>query len=500
MEENEFQDDINIQMLLKLFKAFPLFFKNVIYFIENQKQIKQKSNEEKYYLQKINESFGSLNKNINNLEELFDKLEGAKINNSSLEVNEFTFDQSNVTHNLESFYGSFNSIENQTESIFYSKQKNSFIKTFICCIKNIFEEFNDLLNSNKEISFPYKVDKPSIESENNIKFLEKINNMYKDLKQNVNDLYNNESKEKILNSSIIEQKEETNIADENWIEAFEINSKGDLNKKKEKPDSINTIKINCENFSDLSIFIDMKLNYLQKLELKENKIRDITPLKNCGFAELKFLDLEENELDNKSLDILLKLNIPGIIYLSLFNNKITSIRIFEILDHYKTLRTFYMGKNKLDKKELMNNQKYFYVDNNLDEIGLTFIFDNESIGFIKYLNLQNIKILYLSGNNLTSLSALKNMEFNRLDELWVKGNEISDINVIKDLPNKKIIKSINLTFNKINKIDNTIFDTLKSFGKLKSINIKSNNVNYKDCSKIIEKIKEMGINILIDKN
>ena len=43
MEENEFQDDINIQMLLKLFKAFPLFFKNVIYFIENQKQIKKKA-------------------------------------------------------------------------------------------------------------------------------------------------------------------------------------------------------------------------------------------------------------------------------------------------------------------------------------------------------------------------------------------------------------------------------------------------------------------------
>ena len=119
MEEKEFKDDLNIQMLLKLFKAFPPFFKNVIYFIENQKQEKQKSDEEKYYLQKINESFSSLNKNINNLEELFDKLEGAKINNASFEVNEITFEKSNVTHRLDGFYGSFNSIDNQTESICY---------------------------------------------------------------------------------------------------------------------------------------------------------------------------------------------------------------------------------------------------------------------------------------------------------------------------------------------------------------------------------------------
>ena len=499
MEENEFKDDINIQMLLKLFKSFPLFFKDVICFIETQKPDKQKSNEEKHYLQKINESFDSLDKNINNLDELFDKLEGAKISNASIEVNEITFERSNITHDLKDFYGSFNSIENQTESIRYSNQKNNFIKTFISCINNIFEEFNDLLNSNKEISYPYKIDEFSIESEDNIKFLELINNMYKDLKQNINIYNNNENKEKILNSSIIEQKEETNIADANWIEAIDIDSSEDLKQKKEKPHTINTIKINCENF-DLSIFIDMKLNFLQKLELKENKIRDITPLKNCGFAELKFLDLEENELDNKSLDILLELNIPGIIYLNLFNNKITSIRIFDLLEHYKTIRTFYIGKNRLDKKKLMNNQKDFYVDNNLDELGLTYIFDNETIGFIKHLNLKNIKILYLSGNNLTSLSGLKNIKFNRLDELWVKGNQICDINAINDLPNKDIIKSINLTFNQINQINHTIFDTLKLFSKLKSINIKSNNVNYKDCSEIIDKIEEMGINILIDKN
>ena len=499
MEENEFKDDINIQMLLKLFKSFPLFFKDVICFIETQKPDKQKSNEEKHYLQKINESFDSLDKNISNLDELFDKLEGAKINNASLEVNEITFERSNITHDLKDFYGSFNSIENITESIRYSNQKNNFIKTFISCINNIFEEFNDLLNSNKEISYPYRINESSIESEDNIKFLELINNMYKDLKQNINIYNNNENKEKILNSSIIEQKEETNIADANWIEAIDIDSSEDLKQKKEKPHTINTIKINCENF-DLSIFIDMKLNFLQKLELKENKIRDITPLKNCGFAELKYLDLEENELDNKSLDVLLELNIPGIIYLNLFNNKITSIRIFDLLEHYKTIRTFYMGKNRLDKKELMNNQKDFYVDNNLDELGLTYIFDNETIGFIKHLNLKNIKILYLSGNNLTSLSGLKNIKFNRLDELWVKGNQICDINAIKDLPNKDIIKSINLTFNKINKINDTIFDTLKLFSKLKSINIKSNNVNYKDCSEIIDKIKEMGIKLLIDKN
>ena len=498
MTEDEFKDDINMQMLLKLFKAFPHFFKYINYFLENIKSEKQKSKEEKHYLQKINENFDSLCKNINNLNEFFDKLEGAIINDDSIEVNEITFEKSNSTHHLENFYSSSNSIENQTESIFYSNKKNNFIKTFIYCIKNIFEEFNYLLNSNKEISYPYKNNEFSIESENNIKFLEKINNIYM---ENINKLNINESKQKILNSSIIEQKEETNIADENWIEAIEVNSKDDLENYKKKPHAINTIKINCENnFSNLSIFIDMKLNYLKKLELKENKIKDISPLKNCGFAELEFLDLEENELDNKSLDILLNLNLPQIKYLSLFNNKITKIKIFNLLEHFKTLRTFYIGKNKLDEKEIVNNKKDFYIDDNLDELGLTYIFNNENIEFIKHLNLKNIKILYLSGNNLTSLSVLKNIKFNRLDELWAKENKISDINAIADIPNKLLIKKINLTFNKIKKIDNSFLDTLKSFAKLKSIDIKSNDVKYKDCSEIIKQIEKMGINLLIDKN
>ena len=136
----------------------------------------------------------------------------------------------------------------------------------------------------------------------------------------------------------------------------------------------------------------------------------------------------------------------------------------------------------------------------MDELGLTYIFNNENIEFIKHLNLKNIKILYLSGNNLTSLSVLKNIEFNRLDELWAKENKISDINAIADIPNKLLIKKINLTFNKIKKIDNSFLDTLKSFGKLKSIDIKSNDVKYKDCSEIIKQIEKMGINLIIDKN
>jgi len=136
----------------------------------------------------------------------------------------------------------------------------------------------------------------------------------------------------------------------------------------------------------------------------------------------------------------------------------------------------------------------------LDELGLTYIFNNENIEFIKHLNLKNIKILYLSGNNLTSLSVLKNIKFNRLDELWAKENKISDINAIADIPNKLLIKKINLTFNKIKKIDNSFLDTLKSFAKLKSIDIKSNDVKYKDCSEIIKQIEKMGINLLIDKN
>ena len=59
---------------------------------------------------------------------------------------------------------------------------------------------------------------------------------------------------------------------------------------------ISSIKINNQNFSDLSIFNELKLDNLQKLQLQGNNIENIEPFLNCNFEKLKFLDLENNKL------------------------------------------------------------------------------------------------------------------------------------------------------------------------------------------------------------
>ena len=178
MKEWEFKDDINIQLLLKLFKAFPNFFENIISFIDIGKQINQKSKEEKHYFQKIKENFNSLNKNINDLNNLFKKLKEAKINNAPKEEDyECNYEKSYDSKHYKHFYdlnSKDNSTDNISESKDYTTSKNIFMSIFMHCIKKIFEEFNYLLNNEKENHYPYK-NKDSLKEWDSIfNFLEEI--------------------------------------------------------------------------------------------------------------------------------------------------------------------------------------------------------------------------------------------------------------------------------------------------------------------------------------
>ena len=53
-----------------------------------------------------------------------------------------------------------------------------------------------------------------------------------------------------------------------------------------------------------------------------------------------------NYLDSSVIPILTKLNVPELNELNLFKNKITDIKIFELIKGFKKLKTFYIGENK----------------------------------------------------------------------------------------------------------------------------------------------------------
>ena len=82
-------------------------------------------------------------------------------------------------------------------------------------------------------------------------------------------------------------------------------------------------------------------------------LKDISLLLYCNFPFLEILELENNEIDNECIDILKKVNLPHLNKLSLYNNRITKIKVFEILNNFE-LKIFYIGKNKFNENELNN--------------------------------------------------------------------------------------------------------------------------------------------------
>ena len=124
---------------------------------------------------------------------------------------------------------------------------------------------------------------------------------------------------------------------------------------------ISSIKINNQNFSDLSIFNELKLDNLQKLQLQGNNIENIEPFLNCNFEKVKFLDLANNKLNDESFKNFDKLNFKDIRYTNLYYNKIKSPSIFKKIINYPTLKTFFVGKNLFDEREVEKNlnQKYY---------------------------------------------------------------------------------------------------------------------------------------------
>ena len=276
-------------------------------------------------------------------------------------------------------------------------------------------------------------------------------------------------------------------------------------RKKEEPfnfkeDSllISSIKINNQNFSDLSIFNKLKLDNLQKLQLQGNNIKNIEPFLNCNFEKLKFLDLANNKLNDESFKNFDKLNFKDIRYINLYYNKIKSPSIFEKVVNYSTLKTFFVGKNLFDEREVEKNlnQKYYLV--NLKKLGVTGNFTDKSVKILSNFTFVNLQKLYISRNNLSSLSFLKNVFCENLVSFWAIENNLTDYNDILKLHFKDKIEKINLKKNKISNIDN-LLNFVKEFPSLKELVLLDNPIDLdkQENKQIIKEIKMKSIDISV---
>ena len=244
----------------------------------------------------------------------------------------------------------------------------------------------------------------------------------------------------------------------------------------------------CKRGIDLSSFKNKNFLNLKELTLDNNNINNIYPLFSCEFPVLEMFDLQDNEIDNTIIYLLEKLNLPELISLNIYSNKITDLKLFEVIKKFKKLKIFYAGENQF---EIYKNPKDFYeFPESLEEFGMTGNLEGDKCNFIKRLDISNLKIYYISRNNIDNLSYIENIKFKRLEKFFSMKNNISDIKEIMKIQGKENLKLIDLRGNQIKNF-NELIDIISEFPKLERLVVK-NNKDIKE-TQVIEmkkKIKE----------
>ncbi len=213
-----------------------------------------------------------------------------------------------------------------------------------------------------------------------------------------------------------------------------------------------------ENISGLEYCVN-----LEKLDLRKNKIKDLTPLKNL--TKLKALYLEKNII--KDISPLSGLTNLEVLALGGFQggNYIEDISPLAELTNLKNLDLSWNNIEDISPLAGLTNLLELNLEKNSiedisalkDLINLTrldlsrnLLFDNiESLE-----NLTNVTHLFLSWNYISDISPLKNMI--NLKTLNLAGNRIDDIYLLLEMYKEKKTftkqtrnDSINITYNKL---------------------------------------------------
>ena len=283
---------------------------------------------------------------------------------------------------------------------------------------------------------------------------------------------------------------------------IKINSIKELKEKINQSKSIYKIIINGKDTNDemfdLDIFKDKDFSKLKILQMNNvKKLTEINALASCSFPELKKLIIGCANLDDKRIKVIKNLKLPKIKFISFFGNKITSPEIFGAIEKFDTLEKFYIGSNKIDINKLPNKNIIYNFPKNLIELGISNMFDKTNNSFItEHLNLENIKLLFISSNEITSLKSFEKIKFNQLEEFWVRGNEkegecLKSIEDIKYLQGKETIKKIVVKQNRIKDIEKLV-DIIFLFPNLELFIIEDNDIGKEKMELIIKKIREKG--------
>ena len=236
-------------------------------------------------------------------------------------------------------------------------------------------------------------------------------------------------------------------------------------------------KTKHEEFDDLiqNLLLEEKKrirwnNYLKHkffASIKPEEIFKIILNKSIKSSD-KEIDLCDNNIDGNTLEILSRIKFDNLMILNLADNNIKKIELMENKKIFANLRFINLENNSLQNldenclKELSNLEYLFLSNNSI----------NNFKAFTK-INLRNLNYLSLSYNNITDFSNLSEENLNNLNTLNLSFNKIKDISCLEKIK-MPYLEELKLNNNNINNIE--IFEKT-NFPKLKLLDLKYNKIN-----------------------
>ena len=249
-------------------------------------------------------------------------------------------------------------------------------------------------------------------------------------------------------------------------------------------------EINCvikENILDASFLIEKNPEKLEILELQETNISELSILENVNFVNLRHFNLSKNRIDNKNIAYLQGCNFKKLIYFDVSSNRLNDFSFFERVNNFPKLRKLYISSNKFNN-DIENLKNNIYNLSHIEEIGLSDgVFSDKSIELLKNFKFDNLKGLFLSYNQLSSLSFIKDLDCPILEEIYLDNNNLCEFEPLIKFTNIKIIQINNNEIKDINNLKNFV-NELK---QLKKLNIKENKLDKKN-DNILREIKKEG--------
>ena len=292
-------------------------------------------------------------------------------------------------------------LRNTIQEIIYEKIKNW--EKVIDSITGEIEQIKEKLNLNTSNN--------SSQSESNNSFVVKTLNIKEDIISIKNKIYDLMNKNLEIDLSYI-------LLDNNLMKT--INKFNEF--YKDKIDNYKKLNLSYNNIKDIKPLESLKLRNIEILVLSNNKIVDISYLKNTDFPHLKKLGLYNNEIsDIKSLK---DTNFNNLEVLSLSYNKIEDITILDKLNFIK-LKVLNLGNN--------------YIND---------------VSPLKKVKFENLEKLGLNNNKIKTIDFLENEHFTKLKEIYLENNLIEDVNIFGKVNSNKFnnLEKLSLSENRIKDI------------------------------------------------